>query len=107
MPLTQDQPIEKIRTSVRDIDPKAEIHLYGSRARHAASTDSDWDVLVNPRHSPTLLLLGLPDVDIAHHCLEGNDHAPTVQIDGSADLANVLLPILDLEIRPDIVLLAR
>ena len=46
------QPIEKsvllkrVKTAVHALSPAAEIILYGSRARGAASADSDWDFLI-------------------------------------------------------------
>lgn len=35
-----------IRQNIEMIDPKAEIILYGSRARGDERADSDWDILV-------------------------------------------------------------
>lgn len=35
-----------VSEAVRDIDPGAEIFLFGSRARIQARADSDWDFLV-------------------------------------------------------------
>ncbi|MFT7033272.1 MAG: putative nucleotidyltransferase [Cyclobacteriaceae bacterium] len=35
-----------IRENISDIDPNAEVILYGSRARGEEKKDSDWDVLV-------------------------------------------------------------
>lgn len=38
--------IQQIKSNVHDIDPQAEVWLYGSRARGDARPDSDWDILV-------------------------------------------------------------
>lgn len=35
-----------IKQNVHEVDPTAEVWLYGSRARGEARDDSDWDVLV-------------------------------------------------------------
>ena len=35
-----------IKKQVREIDPLADIILYGSRARGDARPDSDWDILI-------------------------------------------------------------
>ncbi len=35
-----------IRNSVKLIDPKAEVILFGSRARGDERNDSDWDILI-------------------------------------------------------------
>jgi predicted nucleotidyltransferase len=35
-----------IRQTINDIDPDAEVILYGSRARGDEKTDSDWDILI-------------------------------------------------------------
>lgn len=37
---------KRVKSSVRAIEPRAEIILYGSRARGDAEPDSDWDFLV-------------------------------------------------------------
>lgn len=49
--------LERVRQTIRSIEPGAEIILYGSRARGEADAESDWDLLV--------LLSGLVDVDRA------------------------------------------
>ena len=36
----------RIRTLIREIDPSAEIILYGSRARGDNNPESDWDILI-------------------------------------------------------------
>lgn len=35
-----------IRKKISEIDPKAQVILFGSRARGDEKTDSDWDILV-------------------------------------------------------------
>jgi len=35
-----------IRQNISEIDPDAQVILYGSRARGNAKSDSDWDILV-------------------------------------------------------------
>ena len=43
---------QRIKQNVHEVDPHAEVWLYGSRARGTASEDSDWDVLVlSPQNS--------------------------------------------------------
>ena len=36
----------KIKSTIRQIDPEAEVILYGSRARGDERPDSDWDLLI-------------------------------------------------------------
>ncbi|MCF6297851.1 MAG: nucleotidyltransferase domain-containing protein [Flavobacteriaceae bacterium] len=43
-----------IRNTISLIDPKAEIILYGSRARGEERTDSDWDILILTDYSVSL-----------------------------------------------------
>ena len=38
--------LSKIKTLVREIDPTADVILYGSRARGDEHPDSDWDLLI-------------------------------------------------------------
>lgn len=38
--------LHKIKEAVADIQPEAEVILYGSRARGAATAGSDWDLLI-------------------------------------------------------------
>lgn len=38
--------LKRIRTGIAKHDPKAEIYLYGSRARGDNRKNSDWDILV-------------------------------------------------------------
>lgn len=44
--------LEQIKANVHEVEPEAEVWLYGSRARGEAHSESDWDVLVlSPRSS--------------------------------------------------------
>lgn len=38
--------LQEIKRYVRDIDPQADVWLFGSRARRDFREDSDWDILV-------------------------------------------------------------
>ena len=38
--------LEQVKRAVREIEPDAEIILYGSRSREDSRTQSDWDFLV-------------------------------------------------------------
>jgi predicted nucleotidyltransferase len=38
--------IKLIKTSIMAIDPKAQVIIFGSRARGDAKKDSDWDILI-------------------------------------------------------------
>lgn len=37
---------EKIKANILEVDPNAEVWLYGSRSRGDAHDESDWDILV-------------------------------------------------------------
>jgi uncharacterized protein len=37
---------DRIRSAVHEVEPTAQVILYGSRARGDAIPDSDWDILV-------------------------------------------------------------
>ena len=41
-----DLMLHRIKRVILDLEPKADVILYGSRARHDESADSDWDLLV-------------------------------------------------------------
>ena len=38
--------LQKIKTSVKEVDPQSEVVLFGSRARGEQRSDSDWDILI-------------------------------------------------------------
>ncbi|MDZ7696329.1 MAG: nucleotidyltransferase domain-containing protein [Deltaproteobacteria bacterium] len=44
--MSRERLLEQIRRAVREVEPGAEIILYGSRSRGDASEESDWDFLV-------------------------------------------------------------
>lgn len=46
MKVSKDKILDLIRENVSQIDPLAEIILYGSRARGDERIDSDWDILI-------------------------------------------------------------
>lgn len=37
---------ERIKKAIHDKDPRAEVYLFGSRARGDNRLDSDWDILI-------------------------------------------------------------
>ena len=52
--MTEKAMRNRIKRNVHEVDPEAEVWLYGSRARGSAREDSDWDVLVlSPKASLT------------------------------------------------------
>lgn len=44
--MDQKELLEQIRQAVREVEPDAEIILYGSRSRGEAFLESDWDFLI-------------------------------------------------------------
>lgn len=38
--------LDKIKETVRKVEPQSEIILFGSRARGTENKDSDWDILI-------------------------------------------------------------
>ena len=46
MKVNYQQMLQRICRNVHEVEPEAEVWLYGSRARKDARDDSDWDVLV-------------------------------------------------------------
>ena len=46
MKTDKSEVLSRVKTFVREIDPTANIILYGSRARGDEHPDSDWDILI-------------------------------------------------------------
>ncbi len=44
--MNREELLEHIRQAVREVEPDAEIILYGSRSRGDAGAESDWDFLL-------------------------------------------------------------
>jgi predicted nucleotidyltransferase len=44
--MTQQEIIYKVKESIKMLDPRARIILFGSRARGDSKTNSDWDFLI-------------------------------------------------------------
>jgi predicted nucleotidyltransferase len=38
--------VKKIKDKILEVDPGAEVYLYGSKARGDAGEESDWDILI-------------------------------------------------------------
>jgi len=45
-PLEREEIIGQIKRAVYEVEPEAEIILYGSRSRRQALPESDWDLLI-------------------------------------------------------------
>lgn len=44
--ISRDKLLTQIKQAVHEIEPDAETVLYGSRSRHDAVPESDWDLLI-------------------------------------------------------------
>lgn len=44
--MRQEELLQRVKQTVHEAEPGAEIILYGSRARQEAGSESDWDFLV-------------------------------------------------------------
>jgi predicted nucleotidyltransferase len=44
--MDQTELLKRVKQAVHAVEPEAEIILYGSRSRHEAGPESDWDFLV-------------------------------------------------------------
>lgn len=44
--MKREELLEQVKQAVHEIEPGAEIILYGSRARSDAQAESDWDFLI-------------------------------------------------------------
>jgi len=44
--MNYEELLEQVKQTIREIEPNAEIILYGSRARKDSQAQSDWDFLV-------------------------------------------------------------
>jgi predicted nucleotidyltransferase len=52
--MDRDLLLKKIKQTVREVEPNADIILYGSRSRGDASEESDWDFLILVEGSVTI-----------------------------------------------------
>jgi len=44
--MNREELLEQVKQAIHEIEPNAEIILYGSRSRHDSGEQSDWDFLV-------------------------------------------------------------
>lgn len=49
--MTTKETFALIKKTVQDITPDADVSLFGSRANHTATEESDWDVLILTKYS--------------------------------------------------------
>lgn len=50
--MTRDAMLKRVKAALGEIDPTAEVILYGSRARGTATPEADWDFLILTDKSP-------------------------------------------------------
>jgi len=44
--MNQETLLTRVKQAIREVEPEAEIILYGSRSREDAGSESDWDFLI-------------------------------------------------------------
>lgn len=44
--MNQEALLKRVKQTIREVEPEAEIILYGSRSREDAGSESDWDFLI-------------------------------------------------------------
>ena len=44
--MNQEGLLTRVKQAIREVEPEAEIILYGSRSREDAGSESDWDFLI-------------------------------------------------------------
>lgn len=44
--MNQEVLLKRVKQAIREVEPDAEIILYGSRSREEAGSESDWDFLI-------------------------------------------------------------
>lgn len=47
---------DRIRDEIRAIDPKAQVILFGSKARGDSKKDSDWDILILTNYNDPFII---------------------------------------------------
>ena len=51
--MNQNELTSRVKESIKSIDPKAKVILFGSKARGDSSITSDWDFLILTTKNPT------------------------------------------------------